>query len=116
MASEIEYKVTRGKVIEASKKCPDARMTLQTLFPEAFEFPLKQNGIYKWAGEFYLLARTDTDKHILICLTDGNRMVEHNTMSKKLFGSNHKSFEYIGQSEELIVPKLVVIADNSEVD
>jgi len=33
----MELKITKEKVLEASKGCPEAKKTLETLFPEAFE-------------------------------------------------------------------------------
>jgi hypothetical protein len=86
----MEFKITKEKILEASSKCPQAKQTLEIMFPEAFaeEVVHKAGNRYKTnCGEEYLLARAGATREdqcvALVNLSTGNRYSDIVNMKKR---------------------------------
>jgi hypothetical protein len=79
---DMELKITKEKVIEASNKCDIAKQTLKTLFPEVFEEDItyKQGDFFKEDnGDLYVLCQVGVFLACLIAVKGfdvGNRFIE----------------------------------------
>lgn len=72
----MKLEITKEKVLEAAAKCGQAKETLKTLFPEAFEAALYKKGdrFRHKDGEEYMICfwSSDGDKACLFSTKDGN--------------------------------------------
>ena len=104
------YTVSKERIREAAKRCPDAKMTLMILFPEAFEneVELRCGDIwkYKHSGEVYILSSVQPDGNswLLTNLKTGSRRTApQNRYEIKV--ALEENYNFIGYTGDIVTVK-----------
>jgi len=72
----MEFKIIKEKILEASSKCPQAKQTLEIMFPEAFKEEVVHQAGNRYkdrSGGEFMIARYGFDRVAMINLKTGNR-------------------------------------------
>lgn len=119
----MELKITKEKVLEAAKSCPDARGVLEKLFPEVFQekcFSIGQHFLVKGdEGEnIFILALTGnkpTDKPVirLINIETGRKLYEepilYDWAPNAYKNSPDKQYRKVRLKEQMITDRLIPV-------
>lgn len=93
--------VSKERVLEVAKTCPDADRILRGLFPDAFGEEFVTGGVYKFRGGYYLGARID-GMYTLINLNTGGSKAGLKPTRVDALGRYADELVYVGHTTEVI--------------